>query len=234
LRQSGGVFEYCGEHLELGQVLDALNHTGEFSSEEMSFLQRCTKLTGLPSLYRRAMYYWWAKLVCIHVAFVFDDNDMPHIRGHLRLRLQSPLGEWQTPWRLLSHHCLNGTPLRFRNRTEAPIFHMLSVLVGDGGDEDEEEVLRFARFHLIPRSGTFPDAHLFPKIPEQNSWLSPRQLSGNCYMPHQVFTCSPSSFTQSGAAPGYGPYDLVFKRVGDIDSALALASGDLALSYALP
>ena len=34
------------------QVLDALNHTGEFSSEEMSFLQRCTKLTGLPSLYR--------------------------------------------------------------------------------------------------------------------------------------------------------------------------------------
>jgi len=33
---------------------------------------------------RRAMYYWWAKLVCIHVAFVFDDNDVPHIRGHLR------------------------------------------------------------------------------------------------------------------------------------------------------
>mmetsp|Transcript_44399 Transcript_44399/g.65084 ORF Transcript_44399/g.65084 Transcript_44399/m.65084 type:complete len:334 (-) Transcript_44399:403-1404(-) len=186
LRQSGGIFEYCGEPLMLGQVSEALSHTGEFSSEEVSFLQRYTNLTGLPSLYRRAMYYWWAKLFSVHIAFVFDDNDMPHIRGHLRLRLQSPLGEWQTPWRLLSHHCLNGTPLRFRNRTEAPIFHMLSVLVGDGGDEDEEEVLRFARFHLIPRSGTFPDAHLFPKIPEQNSWLSPRQLSGNCYMPHQV------------------------------------------------
>jgi len=109
LRQSGGMFEYCGDHLELGQVwlcvmrvdyfncvcvcvccdiyvdmciyvgmymcmyihihlyipvcdttymyhhlqvLDALNHTGEFSIEEMSFVQRCTKLTGLPSLYR--------------------------------------------------------------------------------------------------------------------------------------------------------------------------------------
>ena len=34
------------------QVSEALSHTSEFSSEEMSFLQRYTNLTGLPSLCR--------------------------------------------------------------------------------------------------------------------------------------------------------------------------------------
>ena len=34
------------------QVSEALSHTGEFSSEEVSFLQRYTNLTGLPSFCR--------------------------------------------------------------------------------------------------------------------------------------------------------------------------------------
>jgi len=34
------------------QILEALSHTSEFSSEEISFLQRCTNATGLLSLYR--------------------------------------------------------------------------------------------------------------------------------------------------------------------------------------
>jgi len=186
LRQSGGIFEFCGEPITLGQVSEALSHTSEFSSEEMSFLQRYTNLTGLPSLCRRSMYYWCAKLFQIHHAFVFDDNDMPHLRTHFRLRLPSPLGGWQTPWRFITQLCLSGSPLRYRNRTEAPVFHMYTVLVGDGGDEHEEEILRVARFHCTPRSGTFPDPHLLSQIPEQDSWISPRQLSGNCYIPHQV------------------------------------------------
>ena len=33
---------------------------------------------------RRSMYYWCAKLFQIHHAFVFDDNDMPHLRTHFR------------------------------------------------------------------------------------------------------------------------------------------------------
>jgi len=234
LRQSGGIFEFCGEPITLGQVSEALSHTSEFSSEEMSFLQRYTNLTGLPSFCRRSMYYWCANLFQLHHAFVFDDHDMPHLRTHFRLRLPSPLGGWQTPWRFITQLCLSGSPLRYRNRTEAPVFHMYTVLVGDGGDEHEEEILRVARFHCTPRSGTFPDPHLLSQIPEQDSWISPRQLSGNCYMPHQVFTFSATSVAQSGAAPGYGPYELVCKRVGDVDSALALASSDLALSYVLP
>ena len=46
-----------------------------------------------------------------------------------------------------------------------PVSRAVSVCSVANQHSGKKKTVRFARFHLITRSGTFPDAHLFPKIP---------------------------------------------------------------------
>jgi len=44
----------------------------------------CVLRKKIECMHRRSMYYWCANLFQLHHAFVFDDNDMPHLRTHFR------------------------------------------------------------------------------------------------------------------------------------------------------
>ena len=149
-------------------VREAVSDSNGVTSDELSFLQR---LSGATWWCRQSLSGWTYRFLQAHFELFLEDNGVPRLRVHYRLRVRLPVGTFQTPWRVTANLRLDGTPCEYingRSRNASGEYHMPILCLGDAAEHDAQQGagqrsaegavpapgnITIARFHCTPRSG---------------------------------------------------------------------------------